>query len=749
LIGASKIGGAAILVGPSFLLEACSSDEPTMPAHSGFADLLKHAHSEADNTTVEVENNLTRFLKLPFQPDSSMNIQTTFNPSHHGIDFILGEVDNSATWRTFSVVAPTDAEYCANPRDSQGTASFGRKLVGGEYIYMYFGHLATLNPTLPEQSTGQWVEMKAGTILGSAGATGVVDSLGNPRPDWTHLHFSVGRVVQQNGNSEYVTFNPYDLGENTARVDYPNPSWTNGKSCGPKTLWADCPDFQSVRTTVPQATETPASTDTVEPTQVVETETAQPTETATEPETATEQPTQESTEIVGSTEGVLKYNDDFQIEVASWQETESNLPGFKTIVVSGVARCISSVTRGYLDSKAVVLAVGSDKYEVNLNASNFQFKNNPNDSGPDNPLVPVGFSFPVTVTAQIPQEAQDYSLQLKDQEAQRVLKNNVFSGEGGLFSSGLTGDFLAPGEVIYGGPGMFSFKEITQGNNGYNVLIDFTNFNSDYLNASTQTTIFFKDGRIATQTNGDGMNVPPGTTTKYDNLVHTDGGPQEEDLKSAYVVIYFDGGWGVWDTSLELPTPTPTVPETINPTENVAKLYYFDILNPDFQPPDVVNYGDSSVDESLNQRFTFSEGWGNKYSRLGWVQGLYIQAEGAPNVADGTLIELVTYIKDEQLEEIGFDNAAKLLSKHFNLPDDLSIITWRQLWRDPSVKNYGIIEGFWDNPDGSRQTVSIYSYVNSAYGGGSTILYIAAKLFPDSPGYAEGTYYYEGKYVNY
>ncbi len=64
-----------------------------------------------------------------------------------------------------------------------------------------------------------------GEIIGTAGDTGTPVG-------WIHDHFE---VRDPNGN----LVDPYDIRGTTK--DYPDPNFSNGKFCGPKTLWRNCP----------------------------------------------------------------------------------------------------------------------------------------------------------------------------------------------------------------------------------------------------------------------------------------------------------------------------------------------------------------------------------------------------------------------------------------------------------------------------------------------------------------------------
>ncbi|MEK7581492.1 MAG: M23 family metallopeptidase [Patescibacteria group bacterium] len=175
---------------------------------------------------------------------------------HNGEDVINGQLDHSKTWLTFPVLSIGDGNACLNPKNRQGTAVFITHNVSGRIIYSYYGHLDKYFKKIPNcldengKPTGLGIFVDRGQIIGYAGATGMAN------PNLLHLHFSVS-------GSSGANFDAYDVWN--TREFIPNITGTNGKYCGPKTLWVNCPvdpnkKADLVPTVVPIATLAPVET---------------------------------------------------------------------------------------------------------------------------------------------------------------------------------------------------------------------------------------------------------------------------------------------------------------------------------------------------------------------------------------------------------------------------------------------------------------------------------------------------------
>src|SRR3989344_3984171 len=79
------------------------------------------------------------FLELPFRPNIGTQIQQgwyyTGGREHKGLDYIAGELDRSATWESFEVLAAADGKACANPPARLGEAVFVKHILPDDSIY--------------------------------------------------------------------------------------------------------------------------------------------------------------------------------------------------------------------------------------------------------------------------------------------------------------------------------------------------------------------------------------------------------------------------------------------------------------------------------------------------------------------------------------------------------------------------------------------------------------------------------------
>lgn len=201
-----------------------------------------------------------RYIDLPFSPNSEMNIQQAwsgFELTHHAMDIVKGDLDNSSTWESFPVLAGADGKACANPNDKQGKAVLiDHGTIEQGTLYEYSGHLSSIPEEILKTpcSGKKRTEVKRGQEIGKAGATGVIYD-GKEQPTWTHLHWA---LFVMNGKQR-TDIDAFDI--RGARELYPNiddPKFTNGKLCGPQTILIDCPT---------EAYETP--TFTLEPTPIL------------------------------------------------------------------------------------------------------------------------------------------------------------------------------------------------------------------------------------------------------------------------------------------------------------------------------------------------------------------------------------------------------------------------------------------------------------------------------------------------
>ena len=231
-----RVPAVAALAGTGAILAAACFNKPQEETQP----------TPTSTTVVKVEPILDprHFLELPFAGDLAMKIQQGW---HGGIDYIKGEkLDYPDTWQSFGVLASADGQACANPSSRQGQAVFIKHKTASGTYYTYYGHLRSRIAGIPD-CTGEYageVAVEAGQQIGIAGASGVDPVECNPAKKCIHLHFGVtapGGLVD-----------PYDLYKK--REDYPDPNFTNGKTCGPNYLWVECPTGKSVKVTLTPTT---------------------------------------------------------------------------------------------------------------------------------------------------------------------------------------------------------------------------------------------------------------------------------------------------------------------------------------------------------------------------------------------------------------------------------------------------------------------------------------------------------------
>lgn len=224
---------AATFLGVSGMAATCGGDNP-------------QNDTSGTSSQPEASQNLdpNRFLQYPVRRDERIKIQQGWDysfatkNSHNGIDYIMGDIDNSNTWKTFPVMAAAEGEACVNPPKREGTAVFIRHdRPGGKTYYTYYGHLSEVKGDIPQCVQGDKVyknlkHVAQGEGIGESGASGVTDTAGNPQPKWKHLHFG---VIGPDG----ANVDPYD--KRSTRDQYPDLLFNNNLTCGDKTLWVVCP----------------------------------------------------------------------------------------------------------------------------------------------------------------------------------------------------------------------------------------------------------------------------------------------------------------------------------------------------------------------------------------------------------------------------------------------------------------------------------------------------------------------------
>ena len=128
------------------ILGACSSDgKDSIPSVPNIVD-AQDLPLGAPEVLAE-----GRFLDLPFKPSPNMHIQqawtSDYDPNHHAMDIIKGNLDYSSTWESFPVLAGADGKACANPSSRQGNAVLIEHNFNGKIIFEYDGHLKSIEPS--------------------------------------------------------------------------------------------------------------------------------------------------------------------------------------------------------------------------------------------------------------------------------------------------------------------------------------------------------------------------------------------------------------------------------------------------------------------------------------------------------------------------------------------------------------------------------------------------------------------------
>jgi len=187
---------------------------------------------ESKSVSTAIQQSTPKCLTFPFPPDSEMNIQqgwtSSWDPDHHGIDYIKGRLDDSDTWQSFPILAAADGEACGQLDGSSGDCVAGpgnrvliKHVVDDQTFYSYYGHLSTIDDQIPLGSRSDTVHVQRGQVIGYAGDTGSTSG-------WVHLHFGFA-------SSSFEWVDPYDL--RSTRKNYPDPNSTNGKTPGPNHYW--------------------------------------------------------------------------------------------------------------------------------------------------------------------------------------------------------------------------------------------------------------------------------------------------------------------------------------------------------------------------------------------------------------------------------------------------------------------------------------------------------------------------------
>jgi murein DD-endopeptidase MepM/ murein hydrolase activator NlpD len=167
------------------------------------------AEAPADPLQIDLEGTAAnQFLTLPFDYHYGMGVAQgwiySWGGAHLGVDYIRGNVNSPSGWRTFDVVAAADGVACMNCVYGPGNKVWIKHTLGNTVYYTYYGHLATIDPSI---QSATWAVTR-GQKIGTAGNTGTT---------YTHLHFGVY-------NAAWVEVDPYAL-YTTRSLYYPNPTY--------------------------------------------------------------------------------------------------------------------------------------------------------------------------------------------------------------------------------------------------------------------------------------------------------------------------------------------------------------------------------------------------------------------------------------------------------------------------------------------------------------------------------------------
>jgi len=197
------------------------------------------------------------FLDLPFPSSREMKLvqgwiyegrEVPDGTEHRAIDFVEGTDPNqSSTWKNFPILTAAGGFACQSSFESK---TYGRDYTvrvihpnGYETRYLHLKSGSTPND-MPDCSVDKkdWEPVERGEQIGEAGDSGT-------NPGWDHLHLE---VRDQSGEP----VDPYDIYGRKGL--YPDPNFTNGKTCGPEYLWTYCPTGQvlgEATTATPEAIE--------------------------------------------------------------------------------------------------------------------------------------------------------------------------------------------------------------------------------------------------------------------------------------------------------------------------------------------------------------------------------------------------------------------------------------------------------------------------------------------------------------
>lgn len=738
--GTLKVAGAVAVSGSVFtLLEACSDGkEKKSPTPQKTAE---------PTLSPETETGLPRFLERePFDRDENTHIQWGFNDpdltsndpnkKHEAID-VIHLNPSTKKWESFNIYAPADGLYSKNPPNRIGNAIEGIHKTGGKQFNSYYGHLKEFAPGLPEY--GEWKELKAGDLLGVAGADGVVDKDGVPQPDWIHLHWS----IELDGKH----LDPYDI--------YGTASQYNEGICGVNTLFKTCPGglVLGTQTSVAETeTQTPQEQATRNPTQETTTEqaTANPTQESTEQPQNTETPRPSETE--NSSESLMQL-DNWQVAVVGWDEKKSEMEGWKTVVIKAIARNNgNSVLSG--------LSLRSDYFQVFSEAGDYYkaYTTGSVEGGYTDQggiygiLVPPGFGVPFEIVSSVPQASQGYKLVgVTGSVSAEVVKGTVYNGEFPLISPDV--DLKKTGETLETSKLNITFKGLSSKYSS-GAKIEFVSF--DFENKTGQDVginhlyyfndhasygqiggieVFLKDGTemvVYYSSTSDPGSIPPLYKKTVDfELVEDTGGGQYDFGGATVVLIYNDNTWAAWKSEESVQIANETEPKS--PEEIKAMVISF------MKEAFTVDYRKNVTDQLIESIQAQETGpaktlAGVEYIKYDW-NGFGPETYVYRDMKTGKIFDIDILDGIIVREDVTSSNAANIAQSEFNLPSNITSSSWRSFTEKQGWK---ILETVWDDTDGTKQSRIVGNSPD-----GSSWEIGATKLFPGSPGYIQGTTFYD------
>lgn len=263
-------------------------------------------------------------------------------------------------------------------------------------------------------------------------------------------------------------------------------------------------------------------------------------------ETGAEQQSQ-LTEVEQSREGILDLGN-WQIAVTSWEETTIEREGWRRVLIKGFLQNSSGIVRRPYDEviasfREGVVIQSSDGFEYEADIGSLS------DSGlepwwevPD--LVPPGFSVPIGIFAEVPQNRPEYSLVAYSSQIRRgevAADFSLISPEVKIKDAGEAWEFPGYASIYFN-------RVVTKEDRG--MVSQYLSF--DFQNNSGQDIrnvygreirllIFLPDGEVISADNSDYL-IAPGLRKAVDIYI----GSPDIDVRAGVAVLFFNDGWSAW-----------------------------------------------------------------------------------------------------------------------------------------------------------------------------------------------------------